>query len=130
MSRDVGEVAGRLENEENSFFNLSVTFPTSQLILQRYFRFSYVTSSSLTSPGKPSMPRDKISCHSATNVSIPQVIKLKNNSTLIISVHLYIKLGFVSVNGPRANYFVDALLITNNTKQNFLKILREILRIL
>ena len=36
---------------------------------------------------------------------------LKNSSTLGVSVPiiLSIKLGFVSVNGPRETYFVDAL---------------------
>ena len=37
------------------FSKLSVTSPTSQLILQPYFRFSYITGSSLTSPGEPPM---------------------------------------------------------------------------
>ena len=46
-----------------------------------------------------------------TNVSIPQVNMLKNNSTLAVSVpiNIYIKFGFVSVNEPRETYFVDAL---------------------
>ena len=39
----------------NSFFNSSVASPTSQFILQPFFRFSYVTGSSLTSPGEPPM---------------------------------------------------------------------------
>ena len=39
----------------NSFSNPSVASPTSQLIPQPFFRFSYVTSSSLTSPGEPPM---------------------------------------------------------------------------
>ena len=34
----------------------SVASPTSQLILQPFFRFSYVTGVSLTSPGEPPMP--------------------------------------------------------------------------
>ena len=37
------------------FYKLSVTSPTSQLILQPFFRFSYVTGFSLTSPGEPPM---------------------------------------------------------------------------
>ena len=72
MSCDVGEVRESLENEQSftyviaysptlpslylrrsSFSNLSVASPTSQLILQPFFRFSYVTGSSLTSPGEP-----------------------------------------------------------------------------
>ena len=40
----------------SSFSNPSVASPTSQPILQPFFRFSYVTSSSLTSPGEPPMP--------------------------------------------------------------------------
>ena len=39
----------------SSFSNPSVASPTSQLILKPVFRFSYVTSSSLTSPGEPPM---------------------------------------------------------------------------
>ena len=42
MSCDAGEVTERLENE------LSVTLPTSQLVLQPFCRFSYVTDHSLT----------------------------------------------------------------------------------
>ena len=39
----------------NSFSNPSVASPTSQLILQPFFRLSYVTGFSLTSPGEPPM---------------------------------------------------------------------------
>ena len=39
----------------STFSNPSVASPTSQFILQPFFRFSYVTSSSLTSPGEPPM---------------------------------------------------------------------------
>ena len=38
----------------SSFFNPSVASPTSQFILQPFVRFSYVTSSSLNSPGEQS----------------------------------------------------------------------------
>ena len=38
-----------------SFSNPSVASPTSQFILQLFFRFSYITSSSLNSPGKSPM---------------------------------------------------------------------------
>ena len=44
-----------LHLRHNSFTNPSVPLPTSQLILQPSFRFSYVTSSSLNSPGEPPM---------------------------------------------------------------------------
>ena len=64
-------VTSSLHLRHNSFSNPSVVLPTSQLtlqsfrcftytsqfILQPFFRFSYVTSSSLNSPGKPSMLR-------------------------------------------------------------------------
>ena len=50
MSCDVGEVTKSLENEQSP-----VASPTSQLVLQHYFRFSYVTISSLNSPGEPPM---------------------------------------------------------------------------
>ena len=79
MSCDVGEGMERLENEpssfpklclftyvtahsptlpslylsHSSFFNPSVASPTSQFILQPFFRFSYVTGFLLTSPGEP-----------------------------------------------------------------------------
>ena len=39
-----------------SFSKLSVTSPTSQLIPQPFFRLSYVSGFSLTSPGEPPMP--------------------------------------------------------------------------
>ena len=39
----------------SSFSNPSVASPTSQFILQYFFRFSYVTSSSLNSPDEPPM---------------------------------------------------------------------------
>ena len=59
MNCDVGEATERLENElylrHSSFSNPSVASPTSQFILQHFFRFSYVTSSSLNSPGEPPM---------------------------------------------------------------------------
>ena len=44
-----------LHQRHNSFSNPSVALPTSQFILQPFFRFSYVTSSSLNSPGEPPM---------------------------------------------------------------------------
>ena len=44
-----------LHLSHNSFSNTSVASPTSQFILQPFFRFSYVTSSSFNSPGEPPM---------------------------------------------------------------------------
>ena len=48
MSCDVSEATESLENEQSSFSNLSVTSPTSQLILQPFCRFIYVTAHSPT----------------------------------------------------------------------------------
>ena len=54
MSCDVGEVTEMLEKYYNyklcSFSNLSVTSPTSQLILQPFCLFTYVIAHSLTLP--------------------------------------------------------------------------------
>ena len=74
MSVDVGKATEGLENElwrrwsdgevgewaelylcHSSFSNPSIASPTSQFILQPFFRFSYVRSSSLNSPGEPPM---------------------------------------------------------------------------
>ena len=44
----------------SSFSNPSAALPTSQLILQPFFRLSYVTGSSLTSPGEPPMLIDQL----------------------------------------------------------------------
>ena len=48
-------VALSLYLRHSSFSNPSVASLTSQFILQPFFRFSYVTSSSLNSPGEPPM---------------------------------------------------------------------------
>ena len=51
----------------SSFSNPSVTSPTSQFILQPFFRLCYVTGSSLTSPGRahsPTLPSLYL-CHSS-----------------------------------------------------------------
>ena len=48
--------------------------------------------------------------HGMTNISVQEVNTLKNCSKLAVSVpvNLSIKFGFVSINGPRDSYFVDA----------------------
>ena len=58
--------------------------------------------------------------HSMTNVSIPEVNMLKNSSTLAVSVAINysIKLGFVSLNGPRETYFVTCYVILLPTYHN------------
>ena len=44
----------------SSFSNPSIASPTSQFILQPFFCFTYITSSSLNSPGEP--PMVKVLC--------------------------------------------------------------------
>ena len=46
-----------LHLHHSSFSNPSVASPTSQFILQPFFQFSYVTSSSLNSPGELPMTK-------------------------------------------------------------------------
>ena len=60
--------------------------------------------------------------HGMTNVSNLEVNMLKNSSTLAVSVpiNLSIKFDFVSVNGPRETYFVDAPLI--NVQESLYKV--------
>ena len=55
MSRAHSPTLPLLYLRQSSFSNPSVASPTSQFILQPFFRFSYVTSSSLNSPGEPLM---------------------------------------------------------------------------
>ena len=50
MSCDVGKRTERLENEQSSLSNLSVTSSTSHLILKPFRRFTYVTAHSPTLP--------------------------------------------------------------------------------
>ena len=60
---------------QSSYSNPSFDSPTSQLILQTIFRFSYVTGSSLTSPGEPPMIR--------TNKELMDIYQDKDLVTLI-----------------------------------------------
>ena len=49
--------------------------------------------------------------HSMTNILIPEVNMLKNSLTLavFVPINLYIKFGFVSVNGTKETCFVDEI---------------------
>ena len=73
MSKAHSPTIPSLHLRHNSFSNLSVAlltsqhilqpfrrFTMSQFILQPFFRFSYVTSSSLNSPGEPAMLRQQL----------------------------------------------------------------------
>ena len=57
MSSTLSPTFPSLHLRHNSFPNPYVALRKSQLILQPFFRFSYVIGSSLTSPGEPPMPR-------------------------------------------------------------------------
>ena len=48
MSCDVGEATERLETEQSSFSNLSITSPMSQCILKPFRCFTYITAPSPT----------------------------------------------------------------------------------
>ena len=58
-----------LHLRHSSFSNPSVASPTSQFILQPFFRFSYVVSSSLNSPGEPPMDRTRARCAICNDVT-------------------------------------------------------------
>ena len=59
MICDVGEAAlPSIYLRHSSFSNPFVASPASQIILQPFFRFSYVTGSSLALPGEPPMFTD------------------------------------------------------------------------
>ena len=49
--------------------------------------------------------------HGMTNVPVPEMSMLKNNSTLAVSlpINISVKLDFVTVNDLRETYFVDPL---------------------
>ena len=73
------------------------------------------------------MQGHKILFDGMTNISIPEVNTLKYCSSLAVSlpINLSIKLGFVSVNGPREIYFVDALRITKYISIIYCKIIKR-----
>ena len=64
MSCDIGEVTERLENE---LCNSSVALPTSQLILQPFRYFTYVT---VLPPTQPFRPFTYVTTHSPTLPSL------------------------------------------------------------
>ena len=100
MSCDVGEVMERLENQlilqllrhftyvtthyptlpslyprHSSFSNPSVASFKSQFILQPFFNFSYVTSSSLNSPGEPPMEFSAVSAVALSCINLLSHVK-------------------------------------------------------
>ena len=80
MSRAHSPTFPSLHLRHNSFCNPSVALPTSQLILQPIFRFCYVTSSSLNSPGEPPMVLCGI-YYECSFVQWVKLIKFNNNDS-------------------------------------------------
>ena len=81
MNCDVGEVIAHsptlpsLYLRHSYFSNHSVASPTSHFILQPFFRFSYVTSSSLNSPGEPPIAP----CESHYSITYKHSLHVTNN---------------------------------------------------
>ena len=63
----------------NSFPNPSVASPTSQFILQPFFRFSYVTSSSINSAGELLQPFRRFTYVTAHSTTLP-LLYLRHSS--------------------------------------------------
>ena len=59
-----------LHLRHSSFSSPSIALPTSQLILQPSFRFSYVTGSSLTSPDEPPMLSSTVNYHPNVGIKL------------------------------------------------------------
>ena len=103
MSCDIGEVTESLENELCydynyelcSFSNLSVTSPTSQLIVQPFRRFTYVTAHS------PTLPLLHIGHSSFSNpsfTSTSQALHLRHLAELILQPFHHFT--YVTTNSP------------------------------
>ena len=139
MSCDVGEVTERLENEQilqpfrlftyatthstlpsfclrhSSLSNPSVAYPTSQFILQPFFRFSYVTSSSLNSPGEPPVPRS-ILCSISIACDLSAGLKCLYSEPLdLLSIYYRRRRGVVSrdYNRDELRYGPNQMVIKN-----------------
>ena len=134
MSCDVGEVTEGLENElcydynyelcsfsnltvttnfptlpwlylcHSSFSNPSVASPSSQFILQLFFRFSYVTSSSLNSPGEPPM-----------TISLFPICLTAGTMTFRLSPHIHNKEDKMTNCARRHVYTLDFSVHENRT---------------
>ena len=95
ISCDVGEVTERLENELcydynyelYSFPNLSVTSPTSQLILHPFRRFTYITTHS------PTLPSLYLHNSSFSNSSVA-------SPTSLLILHPFCRFTYVTARSP------------------------------
>ena len=83
----------------NTFSNPSIASPTSQLILQPFFRLSYVTGFSLTSPGEPPMRQRRARSASWKIKIYTEIIFLKISTVTLFSAEsLTIPVGTIMRN--------------------------------
>ena len=73
-----------LHLRHSQFSNVSVTWPTSQFILQLFFRFSYDTGFSLKSPGEPPMAEKLFSKGPNSKLNITGSVGQEANSRIFI----------------------------------------------
>ena len=98
----------------SSLSNPSVASPTSQFILQPFFRFSYVTSSSLNSPGEPPM-NDLWYRH-----ALKPILLLLNSTSVITFVK---KCARASCIVPYVPLHISSTDVTSSAKTDVLRIL-------
>ena len=75
-----------LHLRHNSFSQPSVALPTSQLILQPFFRFSCFSSSSLNSPGEPPCPTPRMrkSRYWGETLQVPHPLLWRDEASLLV----------------------------------------------
>ena len=76
-----------LHLRHSSFSNPSVALPTSQFLLQPFFRFSYVTSSSLNWPGEPPKAKEIYRIIQKVAHKLKKIIEGKKYNNCTIETH-------------------------------------------
>ena len=97
----------------SSFSNPSVASPTLQLIFQPFFRFSYVTGSSLTSPGEA--PMFWMTTYSGLRNKIENLVHFLASGNFSRKVESVILLGFES----SINLNMASISVTGNVQPVF-----------
>ena len=77
----------------SSFYNPSVASSTSQFILQPFLCFSYITSSSLNSPGEPPMGLTDNSTKQMPLNCIPQMTRFPTRCINVYSLSLWFRVN-------------------------------------
>ena len=97
----------------NSFSNPSVVSPVSQLIIQPFFCFSYVTGSSLTSPGEPPMEwtQHQVVKHESTYRGIQSSCQICHHTPLVECRVAYISAETQLVRGSEPASCVNDFII-------------------